>query len=104
MSDVVEYMQWIPTSKRFPDKEWEEFQRNFEDSSMGVIVMISGAKIPTELFYNGYDFEDAEGDTYSVTHWMSFPPPPDKCIKTVNLGDDLFPNYEMFEAIFLPEV
>lgn len=104
MSDVVEYLQWIPTSKRLPDAEWEEFQKAFTDPEMGVIVMIKGALIPCHLYYNGYEFTDSDGTEYDVTHWMSLPPPPDKCINTIDLNDNLLPNYEMFEAIFLPEV
>ena len=71
---------WIPVTKRLPDKEFWEHQKQFEDEDLEVLVMIKGAKLPTMLLYNAEgEFYEMHGDGatfYIVTHWQPMPEPP----------------------------
>lgn len=78
----IEFVQqgWIPVTDRLPDKEFWEFQKQYEDEDLEVQVMIKGAKRPTTLYYNDEgEFYSMDGDGptfYLVTHWAPLMEPP----------------------------
>lgn len=97
-------MQWISVEQRMPDEELRAYRERYEDGDVSLIVLIKDATVPTELFYNGYEFVDYDGDSYYVTHWMSMPPHPKDCVAPIDLEDSFEPEYEKLEVLFLPEV
>ena len=104
MSSVALYMQWFSVEQRMPDEELFRYRERFPDGDINLIVLIKGASVPTELYYNGYDFVDIDEDIYSVTHWMCMPPLPNDCVASLDLEDDFEPEYEKLEVLFLPGV
>lgn len=106
----MKYLQWIPVSCRRPDDELEIHKAIYMDETyVEVIGLIEGAEEPTALGYDGSGFfwidphESEEDDPdrmyFTVTHWMSFPPPPWKCLVDLDLGDQIEANFEMLEVI-----
>lgn len=87
-----------------PDEELRVYRERYEDGDISLIVLIADATVPTELFYNGYEFVDYDGDSYYVTHWMRMPPLPKDCAAPIDLEDSFEPEYEKLEVLFLPEV
>lgn len=75
-----EERRWIPVNERFPDKEFWEHNKLYENEDLEVQVIIKGAKMATTLLYNAegeFYSMDADGETfYVVTHWMPMPEPP----------------------------
>ena len=71
--------KWVDCNERLPDEECVAFKERYgEDEVFEVLVMISGAEIATTLYYDLFsgNFVDADGDIYSVTHWMALPESP----------------------------
>lgn len=101
---MAHYMQWISVEQRMPDEELRVYRERYEDGDVSLIVLIKDAIFPTELFYNGFEFVDYDGDPYDVTHWMRMPPLPKDCVVSFDLEDDFEPEYEKLEVLFLPEV
>ena len=87
MELVEPEQKWIPVSERLPDKELWEYQKKYNQDNMEVLVMIKGAKEPTTLYYgDDGDFNDDEGNSWLVTHWMPLPEPP-KDVTDINVGN-----------------
>lgn len=69
--------RWISVDERRPDAELDAIRNQDGADEVEVLVMISGAKYPTALFWDGLGFWDAHDSEYKVTHWMPLPKPPD---------------------------
>ena len=77
IANGVTIQQWTPVTERLPDKELWEYQKKYNQDNMEVLVMIKGAKEPTTLYYgDDGDFNDDEGNSWLVTHWMPLPETP----------------------------
>lgn len=77
IGELAKTLKWIPVTERLPDKELWEYQKKYNEDNMEVLVMIKGAKEPTTLHYGDEgDFDDDEGNSWLVTHWMPLPEPP----------------------------
>lgn len=71
IEELIEAQRWIPVTEHLPEVE--------EDTEL--LVIISGAEVPTTLYFNGQAGEDAEfyayetdGVTfYPVSHWRPMP-------------------------------
>lgn len=75
----VVHGRWIPVSERLPE-DWMIRVNDEHMEPAEFLVFIEGAEIPTVLCFNGESFRDYEGFTYSVTHWMPLPEPPEEVI------------------------
>lgn len=69
--------EWISVMDRLPDEELRALHEKYPGENIEIIVMISGAALPTALEWDGSAFWDQGGTAYDVTHWMPFPSPPE---------------------------
>lgn len=72
--------RWIPVEERLPATDDGPFHTDGELSAVSVLAMIEGAEWATELYFDGYDFFDIQGDElipYRVTHWKPMPKGPE---------------------------
>ena len=77
---LVEERRWIPTSERLPSPDDGPYSTYEDVSAVSVLAMIEGAEWATELYFDGYDFFDIQGDEqipYRVTHWKPMPKGPE---------------------------
>ena len=67
-----EERRWIPTSERLPSPDDGPYSTYEDVSAVEVMAVIEGAEWAPELYFDGYDFFDIQGDEmipYRVTHW-----------------------------------
>lgn len=108
----MDYMQWVPVSKRRPDEELRAFREKYGRYSVReFIVYIAAAAVSTVLWYDGYGFYSSDGDEPweddaderdyydDVTHWMSLPPVPAECVTVKDLGGDFTVEFDKLELI-----
>lgn len=83
MQSLKQENSWISTSKRLPDDEFDEYQKNFPNRKFPVLVVVKNCNIPTLLFYDKkremfYDYDVSSGLVlYPVEYWQSLPGMPE---------------------------
>lgn len=77
LDNGVTFHKWVPVALGFlPDEnDVAEYIEKYSYAPE-FLVMIKGATEPTVLQYDGELWSDDLGMTYSVTHWMPLPEPP----------------------------
>ena len=69
---------WISVDERLPEADFAAIY-DVDSEYPSYIVMIEGATVPTNLYFDGEDWSEEQdmcGEKYRVTHWMPLPEPP----------------------------
>lgn len=70
--ELEEQLRWVPVTERLPDADDGPTIRDGELVAVSVLAVIEGSEWGTELYFDGDEFFDMQGDElilYRVTHW-----------------------------------